>query len=77
MTGNLGIRKKIEMKTFSCMSTPDKVLTRQSYLKNLIFLNQMISTDSFLPQEKVSKLQKEIYRLKILIDAIDAELLNE
>jgi len=77
MTENLGVRKKAEMKTFSFMSTPDKVLTRQSYLRNLVFLNQMISTDSFLPQEKVSKLQKEIHRLKILIDAIDAELLNE
>jgi len=59
------------------MSTPDKVLTRQSYLRNLVFLNQMISTDSFLPQEKVSILQNEIHRLKILIDVIDSELLNE
>ena len=77
MTENSETKMLSEMRTFSNMSTPDKVLTRQSYLRNLVFLNQMISTDSFLPQEKVSNLQKEIHRLKILIDVIDSELLNE
>ena len=77
MTENLKPRMLSEMRTFSYMSTPDKVLTRQSYLRNLVFLNQMISTDSFLPQEQVSKLQEEVHRLKILIDAIDVELLYE
>jgi len=65
------------MKTFSAMSTPDMVLTRKSYLMNLVFINQLVSTDCTLPQEKVAKLKKEIFRLQILIEAIDGELLHE
>ena len=65
------------MKTFSAMSTPDMVLTRKSYLMNLVFINQLVSTDCFLSEDKVAKLKKEIFRLQILIEAIDGELLHE
>ncbi|MEI7983261.1 MAG: hypothetical protein WCI71_16550 [Bacteroidota bacterium] len=65
------------MKTFSYMSTPDKILTRKSYLKNLAFVNLSILADSSLSVENVVNLQKEAARLQILIDALDAELLNE
>lgn len=65
------------MKTFSFMSTPDKILTRKSYLLNLDFLNQKISSECSLPEENVSNLRKELSRLQILIETLDTELLTE
>ncbi len=59
------------------MSTPDKVPTRNSYLMNLVFINQKISCDCSLPEEMVAQLNKDVSRLKMLIEAIDAELLHE
>ena len=65
------------MKTFSAMSVPDKVLTRKSYLMNVVFINQLLASDNSLPEEKVNRLNKELFRLQTLIDAIDADMLTE
>lgn len=65
------------MKTFSAMSVPDKLLTRKSYLMNVVFTNQLLASDNTLPEEKVNRLNKELFRLQTLIDAIDADILTE
>lgn len=65
------------MKTFSAMSVPDKLLTRKSYLMNVVFINQLLASDNTLPEEKVNRLNKELFRLQTLIDAIDADILTE
>ncbi len=65
------------MKTFSAMSVPDKLLTRKSYLMNVVFINQLLASDNSLPEEKVNRLNKELFRLQTLIDAIDADMLTE
>ena len=65
------------MKTFSSMSVPDKILTRTSYLRNLVFINQCLQSDNALTPEKTAKLQKEAARLQVLLDVLDAELLSE
>ena len=65
------------MKTFSAMSVPDKLLTRKSYLMNVVFINQLLASDNTLPVEKVTRLNKELFRLQTLIDAIDADMLTE
>ena len=59
------------------MSTPDKILTRTSYLRNLAFINQMIQSDTNLSTEMVTKFQKEAARIQVLLDVLDAELLSE
>jgi hypothetical protein len=65
------------MKTFSAMSVPDKLLTRKSYLMNVVFINQLLASDNTLPEEKVNRMNKELFRLQTLIDAIDADMLTE
>jgi len=65
------------MKTFSAMSVPDKLLTRKSYLMNVVFINQLLASDNTLPEEKVNRMNKELFRLQTLIDAIDADILTE
>ncbi len=65
------------MKTFSAMSVPDKLLTRKSYLMNVVFINQLLASDNSLPVEKVARMNKELSRLQTLIDAIDADMLTE
>ncbi len=65
------------MKTFSAMSVPDKVLTRKSYLMNVVFINQLLASDNSLQEEKVTRLNKDLFRLQTLIDAIDADMLTE
>jgi hypothetical protein len=65
------------VKTFSAMSTPDKSLTKQSYLLKLSVVNHSIHHDSFLIEEQILILKKEASRLQILIDAIEADLLSE
>ncbi len=65
------------MKTFSAMSVPDKLLTRKSYLMNVVFINQLLASDNTMPEEKVARMQKELFRLQTLIDAIDADILTE
>jgi len=65
------------MKTFSAMSVPDKILTKKSYLMNIAFLNQLLATEKYMPEERVMQMKKEICRLQTLIDAIDADILTE
>ena len=65
------------MKTFSAMSVPDKLLTRKSYLMNVVFINQLLASDNSLPEDKVTRMNKELFRLQTLIDAIDADMLTE
>ena len=59
------------------MSVPDKILTRTSYLKNLVFINQCLQSDNTLTPEKTAKFQTDAARLQVLLDVLDAELLNE
>lgn len=59
------------------MSVPDKLLTRKSYLMNVVFINQLLASDNSLPVEKVARMNKELSRLQTLIDAIDADMLTE
>jgi len=65
------------MKTFSSMSVPDKMLTRTSYLRNLVYINHCIQSDNTLTPEKTAKLKTEAARLQVLLDVLDAELLSE
>ena len=59
------------------MSVPDKILTRISYLRNLVFINQCLQTDNTITPEKTAKLQTEAARIQVLLDVLDAELLSE
>ena len=59
------------------MSVPDKMLTRTSYLRNLVYINQCIQSDNTLTPEKTAKLKTEVARLQVLLDVLDAELLSE
>ncbi len=65
------------MKTFSAMSVPDKLLTKKSYLMNVVFINQVLASDNTLHEEKVARMKQELTRLQTLIDAIDADILTE
>ena len=65
------------MKTFSSMSVPDKILTRTSYLRNLVFISQCLQSDNTLTPDKTARLQTEAARLQVLLDVLDAELLSE
>ncbi len=65
------------MKTFSAMSVPDKLLTKKSYLMNVVFINQVLASDNTLPEEKVARMKQELTRLQTLIDAIDADILTD
>jgi hypothetical protein len=77
MTQNVRPVRWLNMRTFSAMSTPDKILTRHCYLLELFKINFMITNDNLLLDEQVAKMKKEASRLQILIDAIDADLLSE
>ena len=59
------------------MSVPDKILTRTSYLKNLVYINQCLQSDNTLTPEKTAKFKTDAARLQVLLDVLDAELLNE
>ncbi len=59
------------------MSVPDKMLTRTSYLRNLVYINQCLQSDNTLTPEKTAKFQTDAARLQILLDVLDAELLSE
>ena len=59
------------------MSVPDKILTRTSYLKNLVFINQCLQSDNTLTPEKTAKFKTDAARLQVLLDVLDAELLSE
>lgn len=65
------------MKTFSAMSVPDMILTKDSYLLKLAVIKQRIDQDHLLDESQIQKLKKEATRLQNLIDAIDADLLSE
>ena len=64
------------MRTFSAMSVPDMILTRDSYLLKLSVIDHSITANSLSESQKLI-LQKEAKRLQALIDAIDAVLLSE
>ncbi len=64
------------MKTFSNVSTPDLFLIRNSFLRDIIFINQLIETEGLFPEAEVVKLRKDLLRLLTLIEAIDVELLK-
>lgn len=66
--------RQIKMRTFSCMSNPDKALTKKSYLLTLAVINQKISSKQAIPEKKINRLQKEAIRLRVLIDALDTEI---
>ncbi len=59
------------------MSVPDKMLTRTSYLRNLVYINQCLQSDNTLTPEKTAKFQTDAARLQVLLDVLDAELLSE
>jgi len=44
---------------------------------NIVFINQLIAADNAIPEEKVERMKKEVFRLQVLIDAIDADILTE
>ncbi len=64
------------MRTFSAMSVPDMILTKDSYLLKLSVIDHSITANSLSESQKLI-LQKEAKRLQVLIDAIDAVLLSE
>jgi hypothetical protein len=66
--------RQIKMRTFSCMSNPDKALTKKSYLLTLSVINQKILSKQVIPENKINRLRKEALRLRVLIDALDTEI---
>jgi hypothetical protein len=65
------------MRTFSAMSVPDLILTKESYLLKLSVINHTLAHDDFLSAPQKLNFQKGAIRLRTLIDAIDAVLLSE
>lgn len=65
------------MKTFSSMSTPDKILTRQSYRRNLAFIRGMLNTDRMIDPRQTEQLNNDARRLQDLIGALEDDLQGE
>ena len=65
------------MKTFSFMSTPDKLLTLKSYRRNLAFIKGMIMFSEVVHPARLDEMKKDSARLQVLIDTLEEELKNE
>jgi hypothetical protein len=65
------------MKTFTPMSTPDKLLTFQAYEFLLGFYSKMSETPATLTNKETEDLMKQTYRLKQLMEALKVELSAE
>jgi len=64
------------MKTFSLMSIPDLLLTKEAYLSSIIKIRSelaLIASNSELPAKKLEDINKKLRRLKELHQAVCME----
>jgi hypothetical protein len=65
------------MKTFSAMSTPDKLLTIEAYQQMIYTIELRIEMAKGLPLVVTEKICLQARRLKQLMEALEQELLAE
>jgi len=64
------------MKTFSLMSNPDLILTKDAYLRLILKTKseiELITSKMKVPDENLAKLQKKLLRLRELHEAVCME----